>query len=115
MKNPYDSVIVAAVAPTAAVLGVPNVYVAASYYFWLQTWGVCPVKSDTTVPFATNKYVINSSFTAGCICGATNSTRWIARGVYETDLIAVGYGAGSTAKAVLQASTFPLIHLTIAP
>lgn len=115
MKNLYDSVIVAIANPTAAVLGVPNCNVTGGYYFWLQTWGACAIKSDTTVAFATNKYLINSSWLGGYINGATNATGWISRGVYEQNQIAVGVGMQSTAVSVLQASTFPLVNLTLAP
>lgn len=114
-KNLYDDVIVAATAPTAAVLGVPPCDVTGGYYFWLQTWGICAIKSEAEVIFGTNKYVTNSSQTAGCIAGATNCTGWISRGVYESNQIIIGVGACSTAIAVLQTSTFPLVHLTLSP
>jgi hypothetical protein len=50
IKNPYDSVVIE---PNAAVTGapvcVPIIDVAASYYFWGQTWGPCPVLTQGTV------------------------------------------------------------------
>lgn len=47
--NPYQSVIaVAGGTLTAGTLGVPNVAVPISYYFWAQTWGPCPVLQDGT-------------------------------------------------------------------
>lgn len=47
--NPYDKVVVALdAAPTAAPVGICLTNVTASYYFWLQTWGLAPCRvSDT--------------------------------------------------------------------
>ena len=115
MKNAYKDVIVAATAPTGGVLGVPNCYVPASYYFWCQTWGACAVKNDDQASIVTNKYFVNSSSVAGTIECATNATGWFSGAVYEQNQIAVGFGLQSTAVAANEASTFPLIHLTIAP
>jgi hypothetical protein len=44
-KSPYDAVVVnlGVAAGATAVLGVPPIAVTASHYFWLQTWGYCPV------------------------------------------------------------------------
>jgi hypothetical protein len=48
-KNPYDSIIgTLQAAPTGIAVGVAVTDVAASYYFWLQTWGMaCMRVSDT--------------------------------------------------------------------
>uniref|UniRef100_A0A6M3IJ78 Uncharacterized protein n=1 Tax=viral metagenome TaxID=1070528 RepID=A0A6M3IJ78_9ZZZZ len=47
--NPYQSVIVLVGGTlTGSTLGVPNVAVPASKYFWAQTWGPCPVLQDGT-------------------------------------------------------------------
>ncbi len=43
IPNPYDGVyeVTTGAQPVNNVVGVPNVYVASGYYFWLQTWGPC--------------------------------------------------------------------------
>jgi hypothetical protein len=47
VQNPYCEVVVcpawADFTPTARPAGVPLATITASYYFWLQTWGPCPV------------------------------------------------------------------------
>lgn len=45
--NPYYATVVAT-AITEWIIGVPPISVAASYYYWLQTWGVAPVWSEGT-------------------------------------------------------------------
>lgn len=49
VKNIYDSVVISAVDQADAVVGVPNVAVAADEYFWVQTGGVCAVLADEAV------------------------------------------------------------------
>jgi hypothetical protein len=49
-KNPWDSVVVAPnAALTSSPVGVAIVDVAASYYFWAQTWGPCAVLTQGTI------------------------------------------------------------------
>jgi len=50
-RSPYDSVVVVTqgAAPTGDILGVPPIAVTASYYFWLQTWGMAPVEASTAL------------------------------------------------------------------
>ena len=43
--NPYEQIEVIA-AITNTLIGVPPITVTAEYYFWLQTWGMCPILSD---------------------------------------------------------------------
>lgn len=118
-KSLYKSVVVAVnTSPTAPIVGVPTTNVAASYYFWLQTWGICAIKMDATVLSTsrlTNTYVVNSSSVDGALTPATESTDFMGTGTYVNNQIFVGVGAGSSGKAAFEASTFPLVHLTIAP
>jgi len=47
LYNPYEQVeIIAAI--TDLIIGVPPITVTAEYYFWLQTWGPCPIWSEGT-------------------------------------------------------------------
>lgn len=48
-KHPCNGVIVAPTTLTSVVLGVPNIAVSASKYFWLQTKGPAAVLTDGTV------------------------------------------------------------------
>ena len=49
LKHPCDSVIIHPSPPTACVIGVPNIAVTASYYFWAQVYGPCSVLTDGTI------------------------------------------------------------------
>lgn len=53
VKNLYDSVVVAPTDQADAAVGVPNVAVAANYYFWAQTGGACAVLADEAVTAGT--------------------------------------------------------------
>lgn len=48
-KNPWDSVVISATDQADMAVGVPNVAVTASYYFWAQTRGECAVLADEAV------------------------------------------------------------------
>ena len=62
-RNPYTSVIVSPTTITGAPIGVTPISVAASRYFWLQTWGVALVNMDQA-PVA-GKRVITGILSAG--------------------------------------------------
>jgi hypothetical protein len=47
--NKYKSLIIHPSPPTALVIGVPVIAVTASYYFWSQVGGICPVLADGTL------------------------------------------------------------------
>lgn len=64
-KNPLANVIVHPSPATAAVVGVATGVVAASSFSWLQTRGLCPVLTDTTVVIG--KSVIASSLVDGAV------------------------------------------------
>jgi hypothetical protein len=112
IKNEYDDVIVCATACTGTVIGVPNCDVTATYYFWLQTWGPCPIKIEAEVPIS-GKTMYNSTQVAGAVQGITCSTD-----LTGTDRIAgrlIGELMGTSGLAAIQASTYGLVHLTLAP
>lgn len=111
-ENEYDGVVVCATTATAELVGVPVCDVAVSYYFWLQTWGPCVLKSEAEA-ITSGKLVWNSTQTAGAVQSATASTD-----ITGVDQIAggpVGRVIQSSADAVLQASCNILVHLTLAP
>lgn len=47
--NVYDNVVISAVDQADVVVGVPNVSVAANYYFWAQTGGPCAILADEVI------------------------------------------------------------------
>jgi len=49
VKNKYDDVIVCPTTLTSAPIGVTPTTVAATYYYWIQTWGPCAIKCRGTV------------------------------------------------------------------
>lgn len=67
--NPYYATVIAT-AITEWIIGVPPITVAASSYYWLQTWGVAPVWSEGTpsAGFCIQLAVGN------CVAGATVRT-----------------------------------------
>ena len=62
-RNPYTSVIVSPTTQTGRPIGITPISVAASRYFWLQTWGVCLANADQA-PVA-GKRMIASLLSAG--------------------------------------------------
>lgn len=46
MKNLYDGLVISVTDQADAAVGIPNVTVTASYYFWVQTGGVCSALAD---------------------------------------------------------------------
>jgi len=114
VKNEYDGVIIATTttAPTAKFLGVPNCKVTASYYFWIQTWGPCPVKAEAAA-ISGNKLIVSSTSVAGTIAGITASTDQ--EGTLHL-AVPLGQTISSSAQGTaLIASHNILVHLTIDP
>jgi len=116
VKNEYDDLVVAPIATEAQIVGAPNVDVSATYYFWLQTWGPCALKSEAEAITA-GKPVYNSTQTAGGIQGVTGSTDFVGgdSGGYANSGRMIGHVISSSGTAVLQASCNILVHLTLAP
>lgn len=65
IANPYKGVIIlpSASTLTGPVMGVTPVYVAATYYFWLQTYGPCAILASAALDF--DEYVGLSDSNAG--------------------------------------------------
>lgn len=65
VKNMYKGIIVATAGGNVnALVGVPNQDVTEAYYFWLQTWGPCAVRQETTV-IPLGSAVVSSTGTTG--------------------------------------------------
>lgn len=100
-KNPYDAVIIWAYASfTGIPVGVPLVAVTASYYCWLQTWGICGVWVDSTAGLTVGADVLMSNAVDGSI---------------EPDDAAKAYARIGMALAAGAASKCVPIFLQIAP
>lgn len=91
--NPFYKVIVytGVAGAAAAILGVAPIAVTASYYFWLQTWGLCPVIGDAALqnlgarvqgsPTTSYSGVVGSDTTLGTTgTGAPIGTVWAVGG-----------------------------------
>lgn len=76
IKNPYDSVIVKpAGLQTSMCVGVPVRPVTASYYFWVQTWGPCPVKSTGIIDVGNAAGPSSDATNAGQVDGVTDTDK----------------------------------------
>ncbi len=110
-RNIYDAVISAIdAAPTAIPVGVAPVTTSGNYYFWIQTWGPCPViTADTLIvgevviySCATGEGAIAGRGVAGIDSGATDAE--------VTSAVRVGecMSVGTTGE-------YSLIYLKLAP
>ena len=71
VQSPYRSVIVTAASPSAMIIGVAPVAIAAAAYGWVQTHGPAAVMNDTaTVDAAIGKMLEASPDRAGEVAGA---------------------------------------------
>lgn len=118
IRNPYDKVIVKPGGnPTGVPVGVPVRPITASYYFWIQTWGPCPIRSEG---------VLDAGFPVGVSTGATAGT--IDEATCTASMISTKAGLGYSAKgfalmasgvgacmATGAAGRFRMIFLKIAP
>ena len=83
VRNQYDALIVSPSVPTALVVGIPPVDVTASYYFWLQTYGPCPVLTTDTVVIGNHAAVADDD--AGAIQAADTDTEQIVGSVMRVE------------------------------
>ena len=117
-KNPYDSVVVipAEGERTSAPLGVPNRNVSATYYFWLQTWGPCPVRQGIRATPSGGMLWLSGSTMAGAVDGATcrefdTESSGMDAALWNRQSIQIGSVMG---KAQLKYEHI-LVHLTLSP
>lgn len=89
IRNPYDKVIVKPVGvKTGIVVGVPIRPITANYYFWLQTWGPCALRSNG---------ILDVGDVVGC---STGSTAGIIDGVTSTKLTSGASALAPSAKSL---------------
>lgn len=103
IQNPYKNVIVSpASVPTGITLGVTPMAITASYFFWLQTWGICSALGGGNANTA-GYAVMPSTSTAGALNSTGVAT---ATGTYKV----VGQQIIANTAAGCQ-----FVYLTIAP
>jgi len=103
VKNIYDDVRVKPALDGDTLLGVPVgvpiVTITASHYFWIQTWGPCPVLTAGTLRVAEQAGIgTSTSGASGALCPTTGA--------------AASYGRCIVLEG---AADYSLIFLTIAP
>lgn len=122
VANPYQDVVIhTGTKGGGPALGVAPIAVTAAYYFWLQTWGPCPVMSGATASLAGEMVgVVN---TTGSDTGATG----VAGSIYPPDAVqyngntgggiefAMSPKVGYTIVPTTGDAEYALIFLTIAP
>jgi len=77
MANQYKSVIQAPASPTGLALGVCPTVVTASYYFWLQTWGIANVLVDSAIAMGLD--IVRGASVAGAVDDVETTTAHEAR------------------------------------
>jgi len=81
VPSPYYGVTVATADGEENIIGVPPIAVTASYYFWLQTWGICNVlRADTA---AVGNDLTTQTTTANAVgerTAGTSNTGYIGHG-----------------------------------
>lgn len=82
LPSRYRLLVVAATTPIHLALGSPIQAVAASKFFWAQTWGPCPLLIDQSP--AINTAVISETTTTGGVKAATAVTQAIIGYMVET-------------------------------
>jgi hypothetical protein len=109
MRNPYDKVVVKpAGAATALAVGVPVRPITASYYFWLQTWGACPLRVGKVHTIGYN-IGLGTDATAGIAQGATVGT------TFTKTTWGRGINAVGSAMTTGVAGEARLVYLKLAP
>jgi hypothetical protein len=112
IKNPYKDVIVTpSGAKTSMVVGVPVRPITASYFFWLQTWGICPVRSYSRIGVIGGAVGASTSTNAGTVSGCSASTA----GAKTCELWGEGINlVGDSAIVGVSGETRP-VYLRLAP
>lgn len=110
VKNPYDGIVVRPdSARASAPRGVTPRAITALYYFWLQTWGYCPVLTAGTV--VVGNPVTDDTFSG---TGSTGGVHAPATSTGATAYSAIGFCLGNV--IVVGADTeYSLIDLHLAP
>ncbi len=114
-RNPYDKVIVKPSGIwTALVVGVPVRPVAANYYFWVQTWGPCPVRADV-VAYSVGFPVGPTTNTSARVSGLANSTKNTSGASIATWRAILSMTNFGVAMLVGVSGEYRMIYLKLAP
>jgi hypothetical protein len=112
LYNPYYAV-VQCTAATDDVVGVPPIAVPASNYFWLQTWGICPVYQIGTPVVGTTAFLgYDASATAAGVTGVADTVGWTAQTAGVSLKAAI---IGRLYAAVRANTEYTAVYLMIAP
>ena len=109
VKNPYNGVIIATTIAALAngFLGVPPVAVAASYYFWLQTWGdcACRVMGAASSALALGSRMIQTITAASTGLTIYNSSNNAGRGQESIGIL----------RSLASSGSYAIVDLRISP
>lgn len=117
IRNPYDKVVVKPASTlTSIVVGVPVRPVAASYYFWLQTWGPCPVRANAVATKIGRPVGVDTGTAVGRVQGlnTTKNTSAVSALITYEALQHIIAGVG-VQMLVAVSGEYRMINLTIAP
>lgn len=116
LRNPYDKVVVVptAGAYTAPAIGVPVRPIAANYYFWIQTWGACPVRSQGVVDVG-DPVGMTTGSSVGCVDGCTSTKATSAANSFTFSGLRALMGNIGVAMNTGVAGEYMLVFLKIAP
>lgn len=115
IRNPYDKVVVKPSGiVTSPIMGVPVRPITANYYFWLQTWGPCPVRCDATA--VKIGYPVGASTNTSARYIGINSTKPTSGAAIGTWTVVSNIIAGlGTAMVVGVSGEYRMIFLKLAP
>jgi len=115
VRNPYDKTIVQpSGVSTAPIMGIPVRSVAANAYFWVQTWGPCPVRSAAKVVNA-GLAVGASTGTSARVIGTTDSSKGTSHSMMSwRQLSQLGDGVG-TVMVTTVSGEYNMVFLKLAP
>lgn len=118
--NPYSGIVVQGIAITTVSMGVAINYVAANKYFWLQTWGPCPMLKSIEATLIDGETVVGSSYagTTGAVeddqivtaqsWGSFTATGAEVSGAWRMKV-------GVAMSPALDTTDYALVFLTLAP
>jgi len=116
IRNPYDKIVVKPSGiVTAPIVGVPVRPVSVNTYFWLQTWGPCPVRGDA-VATKIGRTVGVSTDTSARFSGINSTKNTSAvTALYTWTFLSNVISAIGVQMIVGVSGEYRMVHLKIAP